>query len=212
MNAITALPAWAAYLVVGALIFGEASTFIGLVIPGETALLLGGAMAGAGILNLPVLAVLAVAAAILGDSVGYEVGRRLGPRLTNSRAGRLIGPARWNRAEQLMARRGGWAVLAGRWVGVLRALMPAIAGTTGLPYRRFLIFNATGGALWAVTVVVAGYLAGASWHRVQTYLGDAGLAAAAALAVVIAVAVLVRRRRRRRARPAEEAVGSASRS
>jgi membrane-associated protein len=207
MNAITALPAWAAYLVVSGLIFGEASTFVGLVIPGETALLAGGAMAGTGHLNLAVLAVLAVAAAILGDSVGYEVGRRLGPRLTSSRAGRLIGPERWGRAQAMMARRGGWAVLAGRWVGVLRALMPAIAGTTGLPYRRFLIFNATGGALWAVAVVVAGYLAGASWDRVQTYLGDAGLAAAGAVAAVIAVLVLVRRRRRRRARPAEAAVG-----
>jgi membrane-associated protein len=211
MNAITALPAWAAYLVVGALIFGEASTFVGLVIPGETALLAGGAMAGTGHLSLPVLAALAVAAAILGDSVGYEVGRLLGPRLTNSRAGRLIGPARWDRADQLMARRGGWAVLAGRWVGVLRALMPAIAGATGLPYRRFLIFNATGGALWAVTVAVAGYLAGASWHRVQAYLGDAGLAAAGVLAAVVTVIVLVRRRRRRRAQPAGEAVGTGSR-
>jgi membrane-associated protein len=213
MNVITSLPAWAAYLVVCGLIFAEASTFIGLVIPGETALLIGGAMAGTGHLNLAVLAVFAVAAAILGDSVGYEVGRLLGPRLTDSRAGRLIGPARWDRANTMMARRGGWAVLAGRWVGVLRALMPAIAGATRLPYRRFLIFNAIGGTLWALTVVVAAYLAGASWHRVQTYLGDAGLAVAGAVAVLVAVIVLVRRRRRRRQRRAQpaEAVGSGSR-
>ncbi|MDT5029961.1 MAG: rane-associated protein [Actinoplanes sp.] len=202
MSAVMALPAWAAYLVVGGLVFGEAATFLGLVIPGETALLVGGAMAGTGRLSLSVLLVLAVAAAILGDSVGYEVGRRLGPRLQNSRAGRLVGAARWQRAELMMARRGGWAVLAGRWVGVLRALMPAIAGTTGLPYRRFLIFNAIGGTVWAVAVVVAAYLAGASWHRVQTYLGTGGLVVAGVFVAVVA-AVVVFRRRSRRAQPAD---------
>jgi membrane-associated protein len=206
MSAVTALPAWAAYLVIGALVFGEAATFLGLVIPGETALLVGGAMAGTGRLSLAVLLVLAVAAAIVGDSVGYEVGRRLDPSVQNSRAGRLVGAARWQRAEAMMARRGGWAVLAGRWVGVLRALMPAIAGTTGLPYRRFLIFNAIGGTVWAVAVVVAAYLAGASWHRVQTYLGTAGLVVAGVLAAVILVIVLLRRRRLR-----SQAVGSGSR-
>jgi membrane-associated protein len=178
MSAITALPAWAAYLVVGSLVFAEASTFLGLVIPGETALLVGGALAGTGRLSLPPLLVVAVVAAVVGDSIGYEVGRRLGSRLTRTRAGRWVGQTRWERAEAVMARRGGWAVLFGRWVGVLRALMPALAGATTMPYRRFLLFNAIGGTLWAVAVVVAAYLAGASWHRVQTYLGEAGIAVA----------------------------------
>src|SRR6266542_3011233 len=140
VNAVTALPDWAAYLVVIALVFGEAAVFVGLVLPGETALLLA----------------LAVVAAVVGDSVGYEVGRRLGPPLMDTRLGRLVGEKRWARAEAVMARRGGWAVLAGRWVGVLRALMPAIAGSTRMPYRRFLVFNAVGGTLWAAVVVVAG--------------------------------------------------------
>lgn len=183
VDAVTALPVWATYAVVIALVFGEAAVFVGVVFPGETALLLAGALASAGRLSLPVLAVLAVVAAVVGDSVGYEVGRRFGPALRHSRAGQLVGDRRWARAEAAMARRGGWAVLAGRWVGVLRALMPAIAGSTRMPYRRFLLFNAVGGTLWAAVVVVAGYLAGASWHRVETYLGSAG-GAAAALAVV----------------------------
>jgi membrane-associated protein len=193
VSAVTALPVWATYLVVTALVFGEAAVFVGLVLPGETALLLAGALAGTGRLSLTVLAALAMVAAVVGDSVGYEVGRHLGPRLMDSRAGRLVGDKRWARAEAVMARRGGWAVLAGRWVGVLRALMPAIAGSTRMPYRRFLLFNALGGTLWAVVVVVAGYVAGASWHRVQTYLGNAGAAAVALVVVAFAVFSIWRR-------------------
>ena len=198
VNLISALPVWAIYAVAGALVFGEAAVFIGLIIPGETALLLTGALAGTGRLSLWILAVLAVLAAVSGDSVGYEVGRRLGPRLTQSRAGRFVGERRWARAEAAMARRGGWAVLLGRWVGVLRALMPAIAGMTRMPYRRFLLFNAIGGTLWALAVVVAGYLAGASWERVQTYLGDAGGIVAAVLVIAIVAFLVVRRVRDRR--------------
>jgi membrane-associated protein len=210
VNAVTSLPAWATYLVITALVFGEAAAFVGLVIPGETALLVGGALAGTGRLSLPVLMVLAVAAAIVGDSVGYEVGRHLGPRLTESRAGRLIGPRRWARAQAAMARRGGWAVLFGRWVGVLRALMPAIAGATRMPYRRFLLFNAIGGSIWAVAVLVAAYLAGASWHRVQSYLGDAG-AAVLGLAIAALVVVLLIRRMRERGRQEAGDAGSGNR-
>jgi membrane-associated protein len=200
VDLLTSLPTWAIYAVVSALVFGEAAIFIGLVLPGETALLLGGALAGMGKLSLPILATLAVVAAVTGDSVGYEVGHRLGPRLTRSRAGRLVGARRWARAEDVMARRGGWAVLFGRWVGVLRALMPAIAGATRMPYRRFLLFNAIGGTLWALAVLIAAYLAGASWHRVQSYLGSASGIVAGAVVIAIATVLLVRRVRERRAR------------
>ena len=208
VNAVTGFPVWAAYLVITALVFAEAAAFVGLVIPGETALLVGGALAGTGRLSLPVLIVLAVAAAIVGDSVGYEVGRLMGPRLTTSRAGRFIGERRWARARAVMARYGGWAVLFGRWVGVLRALMPAIAGTTGMHYRRFLVFNAVGGSIWAIAVVVAAYFAGASWHRVQSYLGSASGVLLGAVAAAIVAFVLVRRLRRRRQPAAEAGRGS----
>jgi membrane protein DedA with SNARE-associated domain len=198
LAAIAALPVWAVYGVVTGLVFGEAAIFIGLVLPGETALLFGGALAGSGHLSLSLLTAFAVTAAILGDSVGYEVGRRLGPTLTQSRAGRLVGERRWARTEAVMMRRGGWAVLTGRWVGVLRALMPAIAGMTRMPYRRFLVFNAIGGAVWAVAVAIAGYLAGASWQRVQTYLGNVGLLVLAGFVVAVLALLLGRRLLRRR--------------
>jgi membrane-associated protein len=206
--AVAALPVWAIYGVVVGLVFGEAAVFIGLVLPGETALLFGGALAGSGHLSLTLLTVFAVAAAILGDSVGYEVGRRLGPALTRSRVGWLVGERRWARTEAVMVKRGGWAVLTGRWVGVLRALMPAIAGMSRMPYRRFLVFNAIGGAIWAVAVAIAGYLAGASWERVQTYLGNAGLLALAGFVVAV-LALLIGRRLLRRRRDSPQ--GSAGR-
>jgi len=202
LNFLSALPALAIYAVVAGLVFGEAAIFIGVVLSGETALLIGGALAGMGRLSLPVLIVLAVVAAVAGDSVGYEVGRRLGPRLTTSRAGRLVGEGRWTRAEETMARQGGWAVLFGRWVGVLRALMPAIAGATRMPYRRFLPFNAVGGTIWAVAVLVAAYLAGASWERVQKWLGGAsGVVAGVLVLAVVTVFVVRRVRAHRRERP-----------
>jgi len=193
ISAISHLPAWAVYLTTAALAFGEAAVFLGVVLPGETALLVGGVLAATGQISLPVMIVVAVVAAIIGDSVGYKVGRWGGVALRDSRAGRFVGAAQWRRAESFMVRRGGWAVFLARWIGVLRALMPALAGMSRMPYRRFLAFNAAGGALWATAVVVAGYLAGASWQRVQTYFGWAGGGLLAVLAAVAAV-IVVRRR------------------
>ena len=175
-----------AYALVGTLAFTEAALFIGLVLPGETALLLGGVLASQGRMSLPVLLAVAVVAAIAGDSVGYEVGRRFGPALKAGRLGRMIGDQRWARAEAYVSRRGGSAVFLGRWVGLLRALVPAVAGMVRMPYRRFLVYNLAGGTIWSVTVVLLGYFAGASFKRVEMYLGRASLLL---LGVVVAVAV-----------------------
>jgi membrane protein DedA with SNARE-associated domain len=211
INAILHLPAWAVYVTAGALAFGEAAVFLGLVIPGETALLLGGMLAGTGRISLPVMIVVAVLAAIAGDSVGYEIGRLGGSALRESRTGRFVGAARWQRAERFIVRHGGRAVFLGRWVGVLRALVPALAGMSRMPYRRFLAYNAAGGALWAIVVVVAGYLAGASWQRVVTYFGWAGGALVVVLAAIAVATALWRRVVRRRATaPGEPATGESA--
>jgi membrane-associated protein len=198
VTAVLAMPAWAVYAAVTALAFGESAAFVGLVLPGETALLLGGVVAATGRISLPAMIVAAIAAAIVGDSVGYEIGRFGGLAMRRSRLGRLVGAQRWERAEAFMTRRGGWAVFSGRWVGLMRPLVPTLAGMTRMPYRRFLVFNAAGAALWASAVVVGGYLAGASWQRVQTYLGQASLVVGIAVAVLIAAVVAARWRKRRR--------------
>ncbi len=164
-----------AYGLVAALAAGEAAAFVGLVLPGEAALLLGGVLASQGRVSLPVMIAVAVLAAVVGDSIGYEVGRRGGPALQRSRLGRFVGAERWETGEAFLARRGAPAVFFGRWVGVLRALVPSLAGMGRMPYRRFLLWNALGGLVWASTVVLVGYCAGAQYKRVEMLLGRASL-------------------------------------
>ncbi|BAL87910.1 hypothetical protein AMIS_26900 [Actinoplanes missouriensis 431] len=192
LHFVDSAPEWLAYSLVGLLAFVESAAFVGLVFPGEAALLVGGVLAGTGRLALPVLLVVAALAAVLGDSAGYEIGRLGGNAITSSRLGRLIGERRWARAESFMRRHGAWAVLLGRWVGLMRALVPALAGMTRMRYRTFLVFNAIGGTLWAVAVVLAGYFAGTSWHQVEHALGDLSSVAVAAAVVAGGAFVAVR--------------------
>ena len=199
------VPAPVVLAVVGTLVFVEDALFVGFVVPGETVAILGGVSASLG--HVPLWAVLTVVivAAIVGDSVGFEVGRRLGPWLMATKP--LVKHAdRLDDARALLARRGGWAVVLGRWVAFFRAVMPALAGSSDMRYRTFLVFNALGGVLWATVVVVGGYLAGTSYQAVADALGTGG-AVLVALAVVAGfVAWRVRRRRAHRAgRPAEVA-------
>lgn len=178
--------------VIAALVFGEAAVFLGFVLPGETAVLIGGFLASTGKLSVYLLAAVVVAAAIIGDSVGYEVGRHLGPRILRVRLlrGRQEGIAR---AQQFLARRGGAAVFLGRWIALFRALMPALAGTARMPYPTFLVWNALGGVTWGVTVVVLGYLAGASYKKIEGTLGTWAAVAVAGLVVVGLIVWRVRR-------------------
>lgn len=149
--------------VVGLVVFVEDALFVGFVIPGETAAILGGVAARLG--HVPLAAVMAtvIVAAIAGDSVGYEMGRHFGPRILSWRVLDRR-RARFDGAQDFLARRGGAAVLLGRWVAFFRAVMPALAGTARMPYPKFLAWNARGGILWGSVVVTAGYLAGASYQ------------------------------------------------
>ena len=151
------------YLIAGGLAFAEAAVLVGMVFPGEVALLVAGLAAHQGWLDVWVMAVVAVVAAALGDSVGYEVGRQLGPRLRASRIGRKIGAPRWSRAEEFLLRHGGKAVLLGRFTAVLRALTPGIAGAARMPYlRTFLPWNVAGALVWGAGCVFLGYAFSAS--------------------------------------------------
>jgi membrane protein DedA with SNARE-associated domain len=194
------LSGWPLLVLIGLLAFGECAAFIGLILPGETALLIGGALAATGRINLVTMIIVAAVSAVVGDSVGYEIGRRVGMPLRRSRLGRMIGEEHWIRAEKFIARRGPAAVLLGRWVGVMRALVPALAGMTRMPYRRFLAYNVVGGVTWATAVILIGWALGASWRQAQRYLGEAGglLAAAVVLAVIVRWLIVRRKRRRRR--------------
>jgi len=194
LERLLAVPAPVVLAVVGILVFIEDALFVGFVVPGETVAILGGVAASLGHVPLWAVLTVVVVAAIVGDSVGFEVGRRLGPWLMATRL--LVRHAdRLDDARALLARRGGWAVVLGRWVAFFRAVMPALAGSTDMRYRTFFVFNALGGVLWATAVVVGGYLAGTSYQAVADALGTGG-AVLVGLAVVVGFVVWQVRRRR----------------
>ncbi len=192
---ILSAPAWAVYGTVGLVVFAEDALFVGFVLPGETAAILGGVAASRGHVSLVAVMAVVIIMAIVGDSVGYEVGRHLGTRLLalrifDKRRGRL------EDAQRFLARHGGAAVFLGRWVAFFRAVMPALAGTARMPYRRFLAFNAAGAVVWGAAVVTVGYVAGASYARIEKAFGRDAAFIVAGLVLVALVVWHVRRRRR----------------
>ncbi len=191
---ILSAPVWAVLGIVGLVVFAEDALFVGFVLPGETAAILGGVAASRGHVSLVAVIMVVVAAAIVGDSVGYEIGRKLGARVLQLRIfdrhrGRL------DDARDFLARRGGSAVFLGRWVAFFRAVMPALAGTAKMRYPTFLAYNAAGGIVWGVAVVLAGYFAGESYAKVEQTVGPG---AAAVVAVIVVVALVVWRVRKHR--------------
>ncbi len=170
MDGILNMSPLLAYILVFLLVFAEDAVFIGFIIPGETAAVLGGVLASQGNVYLWLMIVLVVTAAITGDSVGYEVGKHFGPKILSIRILRNKQDS-LNRAQEFLRRRGGSAVFLGRFVAFFRAVMPALAGISRMPYRRFLVFNAAGGLVWGTAFVVLGFLAGNSYETVAKTVG-----------------------------------------
>lgn len=184
-------------LVAALLALLEASAFVGLVIPGETVVLLAGAVtAGDGPPVVLVVAAVTVGS-MVGDSLGYLLGRRVGSRLRRSRAGRWVGEERWAAADDAIARTGGRTVALARFVGVAHAVTPAVAGMGAMPYRRFLLASGAGSSVWSTAYVVVGRVTGGSWQRLDGRLRVA-IPAAAATVVLVSLVGLWRRARTRR--------------
>ncbi len=183
------------YLAVGGLVLVED---FGIPAPGETVLIAAAIYAGAGKLNIVAVALIGFFAAVLGDNIGFALGHFGGRRLV-LRLGRyvLLTPARLDTAERFFTRHGGKIVTIARFVEGLRQTNGIIAGITGMPWRRFLVFNALGAALWVGVWVALGDLAGnhitaiyTTAYRYQLYL----LIAVAVLIVAVLVRHLLRRR------------------
>ncbi|AXG81468.1 DedA family protein [Streptomyces paludis] len=182
------------YAVVGAIVFCEDALFFGFVLPGETAAILGGVLAGQGEVSVWWITVVVVFAAVLGDSTGYAVTHHFGDRILTTRVLRRR-QDRIDRARRMIGERGAAAVFLARFIAFLRALMPALAGLSDMPYRRFLLFNALGGLCWGVSCTALGYFAGAAFTRIESKVG---MVAALALLAALLVALAVRAYRRRR--------------
>jgi membrane protein DedA with SNARE-associated domain len=189
LAALINVPAGVGYPLLFAFVAAESA---GALVPGETTLILAGALAGQGQLSLPLVIAVAAAAAIVGDNVGYVLGRRGLRRL-------LDRPGRWAagrqrliaRGEEFFRRRGSAAVFFGRWLPGLRVAASWLAGADRMPWRRFLLWNALGGIAWAATIGTLAYVLGRSASGSLGAIGFVGLGAAA-LAYLI---VHVRRRR-----------------
>jgi membrane protein DedA with SNARE-associated domain len=204
------LPPLLVYVVAGLIVAAETATIIGLLAPGEATLLLVGFLAYLGTLRLAPTLVIMIAAAVAGDAVAFRSGRRHGPRIRASRLGQRVGEHRWGRADAMLHRLGGRGVLGARWVAFVRTLLPRLAGSAGMPYRRFAPWNLVGVVSWVSASVLVGYLAGTSYETVSRVLGRATGAVLVLLVAIVAI-VLVGRWLGRNPDPVRALLGRAAR-
>ncbi len=207
LERILSVPEWLALLVIFGAPFLEASIFIGVFFPGEIAVLLGGVLASGKVPHTaghPSLAAVLVAAnlgAVLGDQIGFFVGLRWGEALLRRVPDRLLPEEHLQKSRAAIRRLGAKAVIVGRWTAALRALVPALAGLSGMHYARFAVANVVGGVGWASTITIVGYEAGSNWRHAYSLLGKYSLVVVAVIAVGLIgwlFRILVRRSRRRR--------------
>ncbi len=187
------------YLIIFLVVVFECQPVLGLFFPGESLVLVGGFLASRASLDLGLLIVVVALAAIVGDSVGFELGRRLGRGWLLRHGARVgLGEGQVARVETFFARHGGKAAFLAHFLHVLRSLGSFTAGAAGMRYRVFLIFNTVGCVVWAAIFTVLGYLLGESWPLVETWRGRGGGIALFALGGARGFAWLIRRRARRR--------------
>jgi len=189
----------AVYLLVAGLVIAESGFVIGFFVPGEIAVVLGGVLANEHRVNLVAMLLVANAAAVAAFFIGYLVGQLVGPWLLARK------PLRRNlaveRTRQLLARRGGPAVLVGRFIAVVRAIIPALAGLSDISFRTFVPYTVVGGVVWATLYTLVGYAVGKGYHHVLSTIGVWSYAV-----VGVVVVALVANHLRLRARHRREAL------
>ena len=151
---------WGGYTVLFAIVFAETGLLIGFFLPGDSLLVTAGLVASAGALNIWWLNVILIVAAVVGDSTGYAIGRRLGPRLFTRQKSLLFNPAHVERTRRFYERYGAKTIVIARFVPIVRTFAPVLAGVGEMEYRRFVFYNVAGGVGWVVSMTSAGYLMG----------------------------------------------------
>lgn len=159
-TSLDVLVRWGGYVVLTAIVFTETGLLIGFFLPGDSLLITAGLVAATGALNIWWLNLLLCAAAIIGDSVGYAIGRRLGPALFTREKSRLFNPKHVERTRLFYERYGAKTIVIARFVPIVRTFAPVVAGVGMMNYRRFLTYNVVGGIGWVVSMTWAGYLLG----------------------------------------------------
>jgi undecaprenyl-diphosphatase len=173
------VPGWVALSAVFLFPALEASAFVGVLVPGEAAILIGGALAAQGRISLAAAIAAAILGAVVGDTVGYSVGKRWGekllPRLSRRRARNL------EKAKAFLRHHPGWTIALGRFPPGIRTFVPGAAGMSHVRYRAFLLSNVAGAIVWGATFVLLGYAAGRNWRRVEALVTQGGLLLLAAI-------------------------------
>jgi membrane protein DedA with SNARE-associated domain/membrane-associated phospholipid phosphatase len=189
-----ALGPWT-YALVGVMAYLETGAFVGLVAPGETVVIAGGVVAGQGTIELiPLIGVVWVCA-VLGDSTSFYLGHRLGRRFLERHGPKVkITPERLAVVEGYFERHGGKTILIGRFIGLVRALAPFIAGSSGIPYRRFIPYSIVGTGVWSTTFCVLGYIFWRSFDQVAHVAGQAIFGFGVTVGVIVGIVVAYRRR------------------
>ena len=172
------------------MVFAEGAAFLGLVLPGETALITGGLLAYQGVWPLWLFVGVSIVAATTGDSIGYFVGHKYGARIKSAQLGRFVGEKRWRLAQHIFDRYHWGAIFFGRAQGLLRALIPALAAMNNVPYRVFFKWNFAGATIFAGGVGVLGYVFAGSLAQLEQYLK---YWAFGILVVLVVVVVLLKR-------------------
>ncbi len=184
------------YVLVGVLAFLETGAFVGLIAPGETVVMAGGVIAGQGEIKLLPLIAVVWSCAVLGDTTSFFIGRRLGRDFMLRHGPKVkITRDRLEQVESYFQRHGGKTILIGRFIGLVRALAPFIAGSSRLEYRRFIPYSVVGCGLWATLFCLLGYLFWQSFDKVAGVAGQATLAFGVFAAVVFGGVYLYRRLR-----------------
>ena len=181
---LQSLPPPAVILVAGLLVLGECTLGLGLIVPGESGLLVAATTVD-GPARFAALWAVVTVCAIAGDTIGYTIGRRYGPRLRETRLIRRYGAELWDRAADTLRRRGVWAVFFIRFLPAVRALGPAAAGSAGLPRSRFLPAAALGAASWSALHVGIGAALGSAARRIEGTFTTGGYVVVGLLAVVL---------------------------
>jgi undecaprenyl-diphosphatase len=184
------------YALVGLLAFLETGAFVGLIAPGEFTVIVGGVIAGQGTISVILLLGIVWACCVLGDSVSFFIGRRLGRSFLERHGPRFkITHARLEQVDEYFAKHGGKTILIGRFIGLVRAVAPFIAGSSGLSYGRFLPYSIIGTGLWGSFYTLLGYFFYQSFDKVAGYAGRATFVFATLVGIIVAI-VWARRRLR----------------
>ena len=148
------------YLILFAIVFCETGLVVTPFLPGDSLLFVAGALAAAGGLNVHLLVVLLIIAAILGDAVNYSLGRDLGPKVFHDEGSRVLNRAYLKKAHEFYERHGGKTIIIARFIPIIRTYAPFVAGIGSMPYPRFAMFNVVGAVIWVVSLAYAGFFFG----------------------------------------------------